>query len=332
MAPPTVAIGSDHGSCPRISPSRLSACSSVSKMTPAWTRTVRFSLSISKIESIRFSSMTTEGRRAIAPPIRPEPPPYGTMAMPRCAANWTISDTSSVVRGRATTSGCGDSASYSGKPRHGPSASQRNSSTASPERTFSGPVIAPIEAASRSASARSVEVMSSLTPVFYAALSTGQNQRSMREMLPRILDRPDPVLNAARDDLAPAHGDDLVQPGVLRCSRLEHRVDVEVELLQRHVLGREQAAEHRRLSDNEAAVGAIDEGIVVGLQRRAHVELDCSISTHHRPVASARHDLALNAWPPDRSALHDKNLPHAGGRPGEHLRRLEVRAHVVEQC
>src|SRR3989441_7813930 len=105
IAPPRVARGRDHGSWPRVRPLFRSRRSSASKTMPA-SAAARFEArSIDRTRRIRRMSRTIDSADGRAPPIRPVPPPHGTIDRPAAAAKRTTMETSSVERGQTTGAG-----------------------------------------------------------------------------------------------------------------------------------------------------------------------------------------------------------------------------------
>src|SRR3989454_12845035 len=105
IAPPRVARGRDHGSWPRVRPLFRSRRSSASKTMPA-SALARFEArSIDRTRRIRRMSRTIEPAEGRAPPIRPVPPPHGTIDRPAAAAKRTTMETSPVERGQTTAAG-----------------------------------------------------------------------------------------------------------------------------------------------------------------------------------------------------------------------------------
>ena len=74
-------------------------------MTPGWVTTHRFSRSISRIRSIAVKAIVSAPSRPVAPPLRPEPAPRGTIGTSNSAQMRTSSATSAVVVGQGDGAG-----------------------------------------------------------------------------------------------------------------------------------------------------------------------------------------------------------------------------------
>jgi hypothetical protein len=104
IMPPMVVTARLAGSGPKVLPTRDRCRSSWAATTPACTRAVPLSASISTTRRIdRARSITTPSPSA--PPHRPDPAPRACTGMPSPAAQTTVAATSSTPRGRTIASG-----------------------------------------------------------------------------------------------------------------------------------------------------------------------------------------------------------------------------------
>ncbi len=106
MLPPREEAALEAGSTVKSSPSASAAWMACRVMTPAWARMVLRSLSTARMAlSLARERTTALARPGMAPPVRPVPPPRGTMGKPSSLARATTKRICSVVRGVTTSMG-----------------------------------------------------------------------------------------------------------------------------------------------------------------------------------------------------------------------------------